>query len=199
VKEFLGLIAVGLAFLSFYPYIRDIFKRKTSPHLFTYIIWSIVTTLAFFGQVATGAGPAAWTTGVVAVLTILVLLLSFKFGTQDIRTIDFIFLIAALFAIVPWWLTHDPTLSVIIATFVDVCAFFPTIRKTYNDPSSETLSSYVLNILRHAAALSALASPALGAYIYPLVLLVMNTALVAVIFAGRKRIGLTSSSQDAIS
>jgi hypothetical protein len=187
-KEILGLIAVALAFIGFYPYVRDIFRGKTKPHLFTYLIWSIVTALAFFGQWVSGAGPGAWTTGVMAVLTILVLVLSFKYGTEDVTRLDVIFLIAALIAIVPWWLTDDPTVSVIIATFVDVCAFFPTIRKTYNDPLSETLISYVLNLFRHGLAVLALTSFAVATYIYPVALFFMNAILVAVIVGRKKQV-----------
>ena len=185
-------MAVALAFVGFYPYVRDIFKRKTKPHLFTYLIWSIVTSLAFLGQVASGAGPGAWTTGTMAVLTILILVLSFKYGTEDITKLDIVLLVAALCAIVPWWLTHDPTVSVLIATFIDVCAFFPTIRKTYNDPFSETLISYVLNLFRHSLSILALTSFVVASYIYPTALVVMNAILVAVIVSGRKRVGLGS-------
>lgn len=187
IKEILGLIAVALAFLGSYPYVRDILKGKTKPHLFTYLVWSIVGTLAFLGQWSSGAGPGAWVSGVMVIFSILVFGLSFKFGTEDVTKLDVVFLIAALSAIVPWWLTDNPTLSVIIATFVDVCAFFPTIRKTYNDPSSETLISYVLNLLRHGLAICALASFVVATYIYPAALFCMNFILVAVIVSGRRK------------
>ena len=49
-KETFGIIAVLLGVLGIIPYIRDIFKGKTKPHLYSNIIWAIVTTLAFFGQ-----------------------------------------------------------------------------------------------------------------------------------------------------
>ena len=184
-KEFLGLIAVILGFVGFYPYFRDIFRGKTKPHLFTYLIWSIVTALAFLGQWTSGGGPGAWTTGTMEVLTVFVLILSFKYGTEDVTKTDVVFLVVALGAIIPWWLMHDPTLSVIIATIIDVCAFFPTIRKTYNDPSSETLTTWVLNILRHSLSILALTNLLLVTYIYPAALAIMNVVVVAVI-VGRK-------------
>jgi hypothetical protein len=186
VKEILGFITVALALVGFFPYFRDILKGKTKPHLFTYLIWTVVTFLAFFGQVAAGAGPGAWTTGTMALLTVGVLALSFKYGTEDIKKVDAIFLAVALLAIVPWWLTHNPTLSVVIATIVDVCAFFPTIRKTFNDPSSETLISYVLNLFRHSLALFALSTFALATYIYPAALLFMNVIMVFVIVTEKR-------------
>jgi len=187
VKELLGLTAAFLGVLQAIPYFWDIFHHRTKPHLYTHLIWSIVTGLAFFGQVAAGGGPGAWTTGVMTVITIAVLALSFKYGTEDITTLDAIFLIGALVSILPWWLTHDPMLSVVLATVIDVLAFFPTIRKTYNDPSSETLVSYVSNLFRHPLSIAALSIYSVTTVIYPAGLFVMNAVLVFVIVSRRRK------------
>lgn len=186
VKEILGGIAATLAIAQSVPYIIDIFRGTTRPHLYTYLIWSIVTTIAFFGQVAGGGGPGAWTTGAMAALTIFVLLLCFKHGTEDVTTFDLVCLIAALFAIVPWWLTKDPMYSVVLATAIDVLAFFPTIRKSYNDPSSETLISYVSNLLRHPLSILALSVYSVTTVVYPAALFAMNIILVSVIVTRRR-------------
>ena len=186
-KEILGALAVLLAVVQAVPYIRDILRGKTRPHLYTYLIWSIVTAIAFFGQVVAGGGPGAWTTGVMAVLTIVVLCLCFKYGTDDITLLDGIFLIGAAVAIVPWWLTNDPLYSVVLATIIDVLAFFPTIRKTFRDPGSETLISFVLNLVRHPLSIVALTTLSVTTVIYPASLFVMNGLLVAVILLRRKR------------
>ena len=187
-KEILGAIAVILAIAQAIPYIIDIFKGKTKPHLYTYLIWSIVTALAFLGQFAAGGGPGSWTTGIMAVITIGVLLLCFKYGTADITLLDGVFLIGAIIAIIPWWLTKDPTLSVILATLIDVLAFLPTIRKTYRDPSTETLISYISNLLRHPISIFALTIYSLTTVIYPAALFVMNAVLVLVIVVRRRQV-----------
>jgi len=185
-KEFLGVVAVILGFVSFFPYIRDILKGKTQPHLYTYIIWGIVTALAFFGQYVAGAGPGAWTTGVMEILTLFVLALCFRYGTKDITGFDTVLLVIALVAIIPWFLTKDPTVSIVIATLIDVCAFLPTIRKTLNDADSETLISWVVNLLRHGVAIFALTTFTLATYIYPAALLFMNAVVVSVIVFGKR-------------
>ena len=185
-KEIFGAVAVLLAIVQAVPYVRDIFRGKTKPHLYTYLIWSIVTALAFFGQLVSGGGPGAWTTGVMAVITIGVLGLCFKYGTEDKTTLDKVFLIGALVAIVPWWLTKDPMYSVVLATGIDVLAFFPTIRKTYNDPTSETLISYVSNLFRHPISILALTTYSITTVIYPAALFVVNGVLVAVMVFRRK-------------
>jgi hypothetical protein len=191
-KEFLGILAIALSFFSAVPYILDILKGKTKPHLFTYIVWTIVTTLAFLGQLTAGAGPGAWTTGAMAFLTLCILIASIKHSTKDITKLDIFFFVTSLLAIIPWLLTKDPTISVVIATFIDVCAFFPTIRKTFSDPNSETLVSWILNLIRHPLAILATTNIVLATYIYPASLFVMNAVVVYVII--RRRLVLRATS-----
>jgi len=77
-KIIIGAIAAGLALLSSFIYIKDIFKGNTKPHTYTWLIWTIVTWIAFFGQWVSGGGPGSWATGVAAVVTTFTLILSLK-------------------------------------------------------------------------------------------------------------------------
>lgn len=184
-KELLGLIAVVLTIIGHFPYIVDTLKKKTTPHLFTWIIWAIVAILAFLGQWQKGGGAGSWTTGVTGLITIFIAILSLKNGTKDITFSDKIFFIAALLSIIPWYLTKDPTISIICLTLIDTLAFAPTIRKTIKNPNSETLFTYALNILRHGLSLLALANYNVATYLYPLSLLIMNALMTIVIIRPR--------------
>lgn len=184
-KEIIGFVTVILTFLVLFPYIIDIFQNKTKPHVFTWIIWAIATILVFFGQWQKGGGPGSWTTGVTGILTIFIALISFKKGSKDITNSDKVIFIGALLTIIPWLLTKDPTLSVIILTIIDVLAFIPTIRKTIKDPRSETFISYFLNVFRHGLSIFALTNYNLATYIFPAALVVMNLIVVLVILKPR--------------
>lgn len=186
-KEILGIIAVLLGIFGIIPYIRDIFLGKTKPHLYSNVIWAVVTTLAFFGQLSAGGGPGAWTTGVMAIITIYIAILSKKYGTKDVTKLDIIFLIIGLLAIIPWYLSHDPTISVMIATIIDICGFIPTIRKTINAPGSETLITWITNMIRHGIALFALSTLTVATYIYPFSLFIMNIIVVYVIITEKHK------------
>lgn len=89
-KELIGFVTVVLAFIAIAPYIYDIFRNKTKPHVFTWVIWAIVTILAFFGQWQKGGGPGSWTTGVTGILTIFIALISLKKGSKDITKLDIV-------------------------------------------------------------------------------------------------------------
>lgn len=180
-KEIIGFITVILSFIALVPYIVDIFKNKTKPHIFTWLVWAIVTILAFVGQWQKGGGAGSWTTGITGIITIFIAFISIKKGSRDITLFDKIIFTGALLSMIPWWLTKDPTLSVVILTIIDVLAFIPTIRKTYKNPKSETLSSYILHAIRHSLSILALANYNLATYIYPTSLAVMNVVVLLTI------------------
>jgi hypothetical protein len=185
-KEVLTVLATLLAIASFAPYIADTLRGRTKPHLYTYLIWTAVTVLVFAGQLEGGAGVGAWATGVVALLLLIVLLLCFKFGTSDVTRFDFALLILGLVAIIPWWFTKDPALSVMLATSINVFAFIPTLRKLWHDAASENLLSWVMNMLRHACGVGALATYTVATYFYPLVHLFMSALTVTIIITRSK-------------
>ena len=184
-KEFIGLITVALAFIGLVPYIIDIFRNKTKPHIFTWVVWALVTFLAFLGQWQKGAGAGSWTTGVTGILTIFIAIISITKGSRDITKSDVIVFVMALLAIIPWLLTKDPTVSVIILTIVNTLAFIPTIRKTIKDPKSETFSSYVIHTFRHALSILALSNYNLATFLYPAVVAVSNLIVVLIILNSR--------------
>jgi hypothetical protein len=186
-KETLGLVAVALSIIGHAPYIVDVVRKKTKPHIFTWIVWSVVTILAFFGQWASGGGAGSWTTAVSGVIAILIMVLALSRGTKDISTLDKVFFIAALLAIVPWYLTKDPTFSVVIITVIDVFAFLPTLRKTFRDPSSETFVTYALNVVRHGLSIFALGAYNLATVLYPAALMIMNVSLVVAMMWPRRK------------
>ena len=83
--------------------------------------------------------------------------------------------------IADWYLTKNPTLSVIILTLINSAVFIPTIRKTINDPTSETLSSYVIHATRHSLSILALSNYSISTFLYPLVTALMNVIVTLII------------------
>lgn len=180
-KETLGFVTIILSIIGHTPYIIDTIRGKTKPHVFTWTIWSIITLLAFLGQWVKGGGAGSWGTGITGVMAILITLFAIKKGARDITLSDKIFFIGALLAIIPWYLTKDPTISVIIAATIDFSAFVPTIRKTINNPKSETLATYSINIVRHILSFIALENYNLVTLLYPAYLLSMNLVMTTII------------------
>lgn len=177
-KIILGVIAALFAASSAYLYIRDIFRGNTKPHIYTWFIWAILTIIGFFGQLHGGGGAGSWATGVTSVYAVFVFLLSFRYGTSDITNFDKLCLVLAILSIVPWLLTQNILLSVILATFTDIIGFLPTMRKTWNAPRSESLGSMYFDALKHSLSILSLQRYSLITWLYPAGVLLAKVVII---------------------
>jgi hypothetical protein len=192
IKVVLGLIAALLAAGSAYLYITDIFRGNTKPHTYTWLIWTIVTIIGFLGQWVSGAGAGSWATGVTAIYCFVVLGLSLKYGTTDITNFDKLCLALSLVSIVPWLLTSNIVLSVILASFTDVVGFLPTMRKTWHAPESESLGSMYFDATKHSLSILSLQTYSLATWLYPASILVTKFAIIGEILYRRAAVKYVS-------
>lgn len=181
-KITIAIIAALLAIVGNVPYLRDIMKGRVQPHPYTWLVWSLVSCIIFFGQLAKGAGVGAIPTAASEVFTIIIFFFSLKYGFKNIRKIDTVFFIIALLGIIPWILTKDPTVSVIIAVGIDLVAFIPTMRKTWARPETETPILYGMNVLRHILMLFSLQAYNIATTLHSIVMITTNTFMTMIIF-----------------
>jgi len=183
----LGAAASIIGFIGYVPYYRDVLRRKTSPHPFTYGIWALLSAITFAAQLAKGAGPGAWVTAVSAITCLGVALLAVFYGRERVIVgTDWIILAGALCAIVTWRLTYDPLYAVLISTFASACAFVPTFRKSYSKPDEETALSYAIGALRSLVAVAALMSFNNTTLLPLLYNIVANTSFVTMLLIRRR-------------
>jgi hypothetical protein len=187
-KSLLSATAIVLTFAGYTPYIRDLIKQKIRPHIFSWLVWAIVTAVIFALQISAGGGPGAYVTLAVAVLIVFVFLLSLRNGDRDIKRVDVVFLIAALLCIPLWLVVEQPVLSIIVLSTVDMLGFAPTIRKSWNDPYSETLSLYVITAFRHVLSVLALSEYNIVTMLFPLTWVFANAAFAVVLIARRRAV-----------
>jgi uncharacterized protein with PQ loop repeat len=186
-KQILGTIAVILTFIGYVPYICDILKNKTTPHIYSWFLWGFVTALAFALQIADHAGPGAYVTLAAAVLCGVVLVLSFaKKSQKDIQPIDGVFITLAFISLGLWLIAKQPVISAILTTLTDLLGFMPTIRKSWNKPWSETLSFYWANTFRFGLAMFALNRYTVMTALYPLAWLLANGLFAVMLMVRRK-------------
>ena len=180
-KEVFALAAVLIALFGYIPYLRDAWTKRITPHPYTWLIWSIVTGITFFGQVAKGAGIGALPTLVSELFSLGIFFFSLRYGFKNVAKIDHVYLAIALLGLVPWILTRDPTISVMIAVGIDLVAFMPTIRKTWKQPHSETPTLYGANVLRHVLTLFAMQSYNIATVLHSAAMIVTNLIMVLII------------------
>jgi hypothetical protein len=195
-KDILAIIAAILAVAGNLPYIRDAFTRRVKPHPFTWLVWTIVSAIVFFGQVAKGAGIGALPAGIAEIFTIIIFAFSLQYGFKYVKKTDKYFLAAALFGIIPWLIFDNPTISVVIAVTIDLIAFIPTLRKTYLHPETETPILYGSNVLRHILTLFSLQAYNIATTLHSIAMIITNTVMVGLI-TGKKVRKNTSKQKDS--
>jgi len=186
-KEIIAIIAALLAIVGNVPYLWDVVKQKIKPHPYTWFVWSIVSGVIFFGQIAKGAGVGAIPTGASEIFTLLIFLFSLKYGFKGATRRDTFFLIVALLGLIPWFLTKDPTISVIIVVTIDVIAFIPTLEKTKQHPEFENHILFTMNATRHFLALFSLQAYNIATMLHSLTMIVINAYMTYLIVVRKRK------------
>lgn len=187
-QEILGGIAflIGLVGHSFY--VVSILQNKTKPHLFTWLVWGIITGIAYAAQISDNAGPGSWQMGVSSFLCLMTAAMALKWGEKEITRGDKIALAASLIAIIPWLITKNPLGSVILISIIDCVAYYPTFRKSWNKPHEENLTTYLMANLKISISLFALLNFTLITALYPIVLIIANGAFIIMCIVRRRKL-----------
>lgn len=173
-KNVLSAIAIAMMVIGYIPYIRDTIKGKTKPHVFSWVIGVIITIIAFGLQLQAKSGPGMYVTLSAGILGGFITVLAFRNKDKDITGFDWVCLVLSAISLVMWLFAKQPVLSMILVVTTEVVSFMPTIRKSWRDPSTETLSSYIVNFFRFILALLALNTYAFVAVGYPTTWLLLN-------------------------
>lgn len=187
-KALVSASVIALTLVGYGPYIWNIINGKTRPHAFTWFPVSITAFVAFGLQVLGGAGVGAWPMLVIAFICVIVFALSLWRGTKDITVSDGVFLLLSLIALYLWLVVQQPVLSLLLITVSETLSFIPTVRKSWKDPYSETLSLYQISMFRHGLSVFALEQMNILTALYPIVWALINVAITLIIVIRRRRV-----------
>lgn len=187
IKTYVGFAAIIVAVVSYVPYFRDIFAGKTKPHAFTWLVWAVLNGIAFAGQVQGNGGAGAWAVGFTTLATFSIFILALFKGEKDIRRFDWLCLIGSALSLIPWIITNDPLISVVLITIIDVFGFMPTIRKSIKRPHQETLSTFILSTLKYGLVVVALGEYSLVTLLFPLTIALLNGLFVVLLIVRRRQ------------
>lgn len=183
--EVIGATATALAVYTYIPYFVGIYHGQTRPHVFSWIVWSLILGINATAQVLEGAGAGAWITVFETLASLTVAGIALKYGEKNIARSDKYSFLAALAAIPLWYITADPLWSTILVTIICVIGFWPTLRKSWIAPRSEVAQTYLLSGPAYALSLAALENITLTTAFYPSVLMTVNTSFAAMLLMRR--------------
>ena len=144
-----AIIAIVLVIGGYLPYIQNVFSGKTKPHPFTWIISTLLNLLNFILYLQNGGGPGTFIMLTVLVMTSIILWKSLQNFNEMIVLSDKAFFISSLMILALCLVIESSQVSAVLATSTSILSFIPTVRKSWNLPHSETISTYVINSIRH--------------------------------------------------
>jgi len=195
VKELTGCITVALSVCGLGYYTVMALLEQTQPHVYSWLIWTVVDGVAWYNQWTYHSGPGAWSTLVMTVLSgVISCIAGYQYATrasvQRITTTDQWCLGGAAVSILLLLAFNSGPISIMAATVTDAFAFIPTLKKIWRKPDSEIPLNYALNTLRQAIALLAIASYNFVTMIFPVSLILLNGLTVAsIVVKGRHTVG----------
>lgn len=178
-----GLVMMGASV----PYVIDILKKKTKPERASWLIWTILGTIAFFSQMAEGATNSLWMNGLDTFAVITIFVLSLRYGVGGLVKRDIAAMILAGVGPILWYFTKEASVALYIVLAIDITGQVLTLIKSYEDPESETLISWIL--FGVAGLLSAIS---VGEWnfvllIYPLYICLANWSVVVAMILGKRK------------
>lgn len=173
-KTTLAVAAVITGLIGYVPYFRNIFLGKTKPHAFSWSVWGLLGTIAFFAQVSKGGGAGTAATALTAIGCFIIAGFAIAQKGKQIVKFDWVALGGALLGIILWVVTKNPLLAIICVTIADTFGFLPTFRKAYFKPHEETVIQFALSSLKWAISIPALGVLSLTTLLFPITLVFTN-------------------------
>ncbi len=177
-QEIMGILSTLLASSTLVLYIISIFKGQSKPHIYTWMVWTILASIGFAAQISDNAGSGAGAIGSVALLCALITMISIKYGNKNHTNIDRAFFLLSLLALLPWYIFQSAQWSVIIISIINVVGFFPTFRKSWKAPHEEKLIPFFLTSIAMFMSLFALNELTITTALYPCVIGVSDATFV---------------------
>ena len=191
-KSILAVLAIAIAVIGYIPYFRTIFNGRTKPHAFSWLVWGVLTAIAFVAQLVGKGGAGAWVTGFTMLVCFAIFALALIKGKHDFPLSDWLCLAGSGLALVLWATTKDPLTAIILITLIDMLGFIPTFRKSYLKPQSETAFTYTMSGLKFLISIFALQSFSGVTVIYPASLVITNLGFVFMLLLRRKSLAHNS-------
>jgi len=192
IKVLFSIISVALGIWAFIPYLKSIFSNEAKPHAFTWLIWAVTQGTAVIGLWLGGGGLGAISLTIGTFLVIIIFLISLKRGTKNITKIDKFLLIIALSAIIVWWFLNNPILALVIVSAIDVIGFVPTFRKSYSNPRTESIPSWIYFALANVFAIAALQSYNFMTLTY--IISIATVEIILIVFLALRRVVISKES-----
>lgn len=167
-----------IALISPIVYAKAIFKGEAKPHRTTRLILLLITSLATASLFAQHDTVAIWLAGVSTLQSILIFVLSIKYGMGGWEKRDLVCLLIAFLGIVLWQTTKNPVIALYASIAADFTGMIPALIKTYQFPKTEIWTFYALDTVAAVFSMIAVKNFTPQELSYPAYILIINFIMV---------------------
>lgn len=183
-----AIVASIIAFGNLIYYLIATHKGHTKPHLYTWLIWGIVTVVVAYTQFSSKGGAGSMITAIIAFNCFAIALLAYFKGEKEFTLSDKLCLGGCIISIAIWPIFQAPLLSLVMVTIIDTLGFYPTLRKSYKNPHQENIISFSMYGFTYFLSLFALEKINLLTTLYPIAISTTAFGLVAFLIIRRKQL-----------
>ncbi len=139
-------LAVFLAAIGGYSYVRDTLRGVAKPNRVTWSLWGLEGVLGFGVELQQGIGIASLMTLMLGLVPCAVVLASFKspHGVWKIGAFDVVCGSISIAGLCCWGFINRPTIALAAFVAADMVAALPTLRKSWVAPSTESSRVFVM-------------------------------------------------------
>jgi len=190
IKEILWIITLLIIIPQVFLYFRSIIQWETKLHIYTKVIWLILTGIGFIIQINAWGGPWAWVLWATSLTQFVSILLWIKYWISSITKFDTFLLILAILCIPIYLCLEDKIYALTFVIFIDFLWYIPTYRKTYENPYTENLNVWLISNSKYFIAMLAIIEYSYYTVAYTLFTFVANLLLIWIIYLRRKKVPL---------
>jgi len=180
-----ALISIGTIIY----YVISINSGKVKPHMFTWLIWGIVTAVVAVTQISSKGGPGSILAVIVTFNCFIVAGMAYYKGDRSFPMFDKVCLVACIIAIAFWPMMKAPLLSLVAVTIIDTFGFIPTLRKSFKNPQEENLIVFFFYGLAYLISVFALEKVNWLTSLYPIAIGLSALGMVVFLAVRRHQLG----------
>jgi hypothetical protein len=178
-------LAMALAAIGGFTYVRDTLRGVTSPNRVTWSLWGLEGVLAFGIELQQRVGLASWMTLMLGLIPCAVVIASYRnsYAVWKIGTFDIVCGSISLAGLILWAFVNEPTIALVSFVCADQAAGLPTLRKSWIAPSSESPRVFVLGCLNCAITIMTLKVLTTAGVLFPGAIVISDFVLAVLILS----------------
>lgn len=181
----LGIGASVLLLALIIPYIRSITHSTTRPSVVSWFGWALLFLVATIAQASKGID---WSLAIPLISTISTTIIAFTalhLGRAVWTRVDGICIVLGTLALILWAITKEPLTAIVLSMAADLFVTIPTIVKTYQDPTSEPSTLWVLYVIAVTAELVATQQFTIYNLLFPVYTVLGAIIIMVLVLRGR--------------